>query len=152
MLEGKDKSMSELIGNSSDTTSSISKEELVEMGKLWEEYLKRNGIRQGETIVTLESGFLDYLKDVYSDTTITNENLTNQSTISSNEKMKEIEDKWKKYFEGISTKTDSKLTNEELAQRILEINHGFSFNSGTSDSWKDYEEIDATPEEIGKSK
>ncbi|MDE5587009.1 MAG: hypothetical protein K2I72_01400 [Bacilli bacterium] len=150
MSERKDKSMSGLTENSHDITSSISEEELVEMGKLFEGYLEKSGVKKDETFTTIRSDFFDYLQSINNEATIGNESLLNQPTVSNNENIKKIEDKWIEYFKSISTQSNSELTNEELVKKILESQYGFSFNSGRSDSWKDYEELDSAPEKIGK--
>lgn len=151
MLERKDKPISELMGNSHDITSSIGNEELVEMGKLFEQYLEKSGLKKDETLTTIRNDFFDYLQNINKETTIDNENSLNQATISNNEKIKKIEDKWIEYFNSIFAKSDSGLTNEELVKKVLE-SHGFSFDSGRSDNWKDYKELDSAPEKVGKSR
>lgn len=152
MLEGKDKPMSELMEKSHDITSSISKEELVKMGELFEQYLEKSGLKKEETLTTIRSDFFDYLKSINNETTIDNENSLNQPTVSNDEKIKKIEDKWIEYFKSISTQTNHEMTNEELVKKVLE-SHGFSFDSGrNNDSWKDYEDLDSAPEKIGKAR
>lgn len=152
MQEGKDKPMSELMKNSHDITSSISKEELVKMGKLFEQYLEKSSLKKEETLTTIRSDFFDYLKSINNETTIDNENSLNQPTVSNDEKIKKIEDKWIEYFKSISTQTNHEMTNEELVKKVLE-SHGFSFDSGrNNDSWKDYEDLDSAPEKIGKAR
>ena len=152
MLEGKDKPMSELMKNSHDITSSISKEELVKMGKLFEQYLEKSNLKKEETLTTIRSDFFDYLKSINNETTIDNENSLNQPTVSNDEKIKKIEDKWIEYFKSISTQTNHEMTNEELVKKVLE-SHGFSFDSGrNNDSWRDYEDLDSAPEKIGKAR
>lgn len=44
------------------------------------------------------------------------------------------------------------MDKEELVKKILELHYGFLFDSGKSDRYKDYTEIDTFPEEKGKSR
>ncbi len=150
MLERKEKTMSELMENSHDITSSISKEELVEMGKLFEQYLEKKGLKK-ETLAIIRSDFFDYLKGINNETTIDNEKSLNHPPVFNDEKVKKIEDKWIEYFKSISTQPNSELTREELVKKILS-QYGISFDSEYSDRWKDYENLDSAPEKIGKSR
>lgn len=148
MIEKENKLMDELIENENAINSSISDEEI---GRLFEEYLKKSALKENKTIATVEASFFDYLREVYNSTSMDNGKSFNDPNHFNNERIKQIEDKLKEYFESISTGLDSELTSEELVKKVLE-SHGFLFDSGSSDSWKDYEDLDSTPEKIEKSK
>lgn len=78
--------------NSHDITSSVGNEELVEMGKLFEQYLEKSGLKKDATLTTIRNDFFDYLQSINKETTIDNGNSLNQATVSNNEKIKKIED------------------------------------------------------------